>query len=498
MNRDLSDLPGAGDQRDPVEEFFAAQRADVDDLAPGPDRWEGIVTEARRPVRRRWLPYAGAAAAAVVVGAVAWGGLMDRQGGDADRDPAVASSSGRTGTQVTSVGPRPTTTQSAPTAPVSSPPPTTAGPTTTPTTRTGPLPAPATFGLVSLTTGADGKLRALGSATCQPGNKPCVSVVGSEDNGAGWTARATLTGTATGLPRATPSAPEQFAGLRFATADIGYAYGGTTMRTADGGRNFTPFDVGGRTVLSLEAGGGKVWMVTAQKCAQGTDVGQRGCTGLEVWSADTSATRATKVSTLPTPGPVETAWLSMDGSDAYVSTNPTDDQAVSTARRVSGAATELPRPAGCAPTGALWTWATADAPGALVAVCRADGRADAAYALATSTDKGATWSKATPAPDLGTPGAGGVWVTATDLRHLVAVVGALPSTDPDPTWATQLRSSSDGGRTWAQPKGTGNSGDWAWAGAGGGKLVYAVPADSGAYYVSNDSGASFRSVAFRR
>ena len=497
MNRDLSDLPGAGDQRDPVEEFFAAERADVRDLAPGPDRWEGIVTEARRPVRRRWLPYAGAAAAAVVVGAVAWGGLVDRQGGDAGRDPAVASSSRQTQASVTSAGPRPTTTHGAPTAPASSPPPTGAT-TTAPSTRKGPLPAPATFGLVSLTTGADGKLRALGSANCQPGDQPCVSVVGSDDNGATWTARATLKGNAQGIPRKVATAPEQFAGLRFATADIGYAYGGTTMRTTDGGRSFTQFDVGGGIVLSLEAGGGKVWLVTAQECKVDTDPAQRGCTGLEVWSADTSATRATKVATLPTSGPVETAWLSMDGADAYVSTNPADGQAASAARRVSGTATQLPRPAGCAPTGGVWVWATANTPGGLVAVCRADGQADAAYALATSTDQGATWTTATPEPDLGTPTAGGVWVTAPDLEHLVAVTGALPSTDSGSDQATQLRSSTDGGRIWTQPKGTGDSGDLAWAGAGGGKLVYAVQAEAGHYVVSNDSGSSFRSVAFRQ
>ena len=32
MNRHLSDLPGEGEQRDPVADFFARERADIRDL----------------------------------------------------------------------------------------------------------------------------------------------------------------------------------------------------------------------------------------------------------------------------------------------------------------------------------------------------------------------------------------------------------------------------------------------------------------------------------
>ena len=38
MNRHLSDLPGEGEQRDPVADFFAHERADIRDLPAGADR----------------------------------------------------------------------------------------------------------------------------------------------------------------------------------------------------------------------------------------------------------------------------------------------------------------------------------------------------------------------------------------------------------------------------------------------------------------------------
>ena len=73
MNRDLSDLPGEGEQRDPVADFFARERADIRDLPAGTDRWESIVTEASRPRRRHVLPYLAGAAAVVLIGGVVWG-----------------------------------------------------------------------------------------------------------------------------------------------------------------------------------------------------------------------------------------------------------------------------------------------------------------------------------------------------------------------------------------------------------------------------------------
>ena len=43
MNRHLSDLPGEGEQRDPVADFFARERADIRDLPARTDRCGSII-----------------------------------------------------------------------------------------------------------------------------------------------------------------------------------------------------------------------------------------------------------------------------------------------------------------------------------------------------------------------------------------------------------------------------------------------------------------------
>ena len=469
---------------DPLEEFFARERADLRELPGGPERWDDIVRRSRRPARHTWVPYlAGAAAAAVVVGAMGWN-AVDR-GNDAA--PASASS-----TRVLPQTATPTVTSSARTLP-STPPPVPSPSTTT----SGPLPAPLTFSVVSLTNGGDGHLRALGAATCA-GGKPCTSVVGSDDDGRTWTARATFeTETAKGMARRTPDRDNQLTGLRFATPDIGYAFGSKAFRSVDGGRRFTPFDVGGRPVLSLEVGGGTVWMVTASKCQHGQGAGVHGCSDLEVWSAPTTATRATRVVALDTPVPADAAWLSMDGADAYVSVSYADPAVQTLPRRVSRTPVELTRPAGCATTGGVWVWGTANTRRGLVAVCRAAKSPDTAYAVATSEDSGATWSTAVPAAGLGTPAPAGVWLTAPDLQRLVAVTRGLPTSSPEPQQPTALLASRDGGSTWAASRTPEGSDGWSWAGAGGGDLVFAL-GGGGTYAVSADGGASFGQQQFRK
>ena len=96
MNRHLSDLPGEGEQRDPVADFFARERADIRDLPAGADRWESILVEARRPVRRSWLPYLAGAAAVVLVGGVLWGNGRG-PGTDRAADPASSTTVGTIG-----------------------------------------------------------------------------------------------------------------------------------------------------------------------------------------------------------------------------------------------------------------------------------------------------------------------------------------------------------------------------------------------------------------
>ena len=484
MNRDLSDLPGEGEQRDPVADFFARERAGIRELPAGTDRWESIVTEASRPQRRHVLPYLAGAAAVVLIGGVVWG---------TGRGPSTDLASDPASSTAASV-PTVTVTKTVPPKVVPAP---SDGASSTPSTpaSTGPLPAPATFVPVSMTNGGEGALRALGSAVC-PGSTSCVSVVGSDDDGGTWTSRATFTTyTAEGMARHTPDGGNQLVGLRFATPDVGYAYGSQVFRTTNGGYRFESMDVGGRRVLSLEIGGGTVWMVTADECKHGDGPADRGCTGLEIWSAPVSATTATKVEALDLPNTVESAWLSMDGGDAYVSVSYLDQETQTLPRRVSGDRATLKRPDGCPALGGVWVWGTANTRGGLVAVCQL--RDANAYGVASSSDRGTTWSSARVAPGLGAPGAGGVWLTAVDLKRLVAVGQGLPTSGlkDEPT---SLLTSADGGSTWAQPKGVAESRAWSWAGAGGGRLVYAIGPGVATYDVSPDSGASFGQRLFRK
>lgn len=469
---------------DPIEEFFARERRDVRELPGDPDHWQGIVTESRRPARRGWLPYLGAAAAAaVVVGAIGYGTIANRPH---ETTPATASH------QVTA-----TVTQTV-TAPASgpSPAPSQRSSGSSPTTPAGPLPAPVSFEAVSLTNGSDGHLYALGSAKCS--GRDCVAVVGSDDDGATWTTRASFEKFVTPGPRRTPDRGNQLTGIRFARPKVGYLYGSVVKRTTDGGRSWNAFDVGGQRVLSLETDGSTVWFVTAKACRHGKTPDERGCSDLAVWSAPVDATRATKVRGLGLGHDVDSAWLSLDGSDAYVSVSYADQSVQTLPQRVSGTPTTLPRPKGCATTGGVWAWGTARADGHLVAVCAAAAEPAKSYAVSSSTDRGKSWSAAAPAPDLGTPAPAGVWLTAADPTHLVALTQGLPTSSAQPDAPSALLSSGDSGRTWSTPTGADTSDSWSWAGAAGGGIVYALGGGPGSFEVSTDGGASFGAKSFRR
>lgn len=481
MNRHLSDLPGEGEQRDPVADFFARERADIRDLSPGADRWESIVTEARRPVRHHWFPYLAGAAAVVVVGGVVWG---TGHGPGTDRVADVASRSASVSTvTVTATG----TPSAQPTA--------TGGPSTAPGTAatTGPFLTPSSFDLVSMTNAGGKHLYALGSANCPKGE--CTAVIGSDDDGASWTTHASFETLTSPGPRVTPADTNQVVGIRFATPTVGFVYGSTTMRTVDGGRSWKPMDLGGRTVLSLESDGTQVWMVTAAKCRRADAAGSRGCSGLDVRTLDVKSAVPRQSQPLDLAQPVESAWLSMDGADAYVSVSYLDQVTHTPPRRVSGTPVTLARPPGCQEAGGLWVWGTANRRGGLVAVCQV-GDAHGSYGVATSTDRGATWSDARIARGLGPTQPTGVWLTAVDLGHLVAVTQGLPSSALKPAAEPTLLTSGDGGASWSRPK-TAPGGTTEWVGAAGGGLVYAVGGGR-SYWVSHDSGTTFEEVRLRR
>jgi len=472
-------------QRDPVEEFFARERREVRDLPVGPDHWEGILAESGRPQRRGWLPYLGAAAAAaVVVGAIGYGATANRT-----PETSAASSTRLATTTVTRTVTAPATGSSP--APSVSGGPSAIGP-------SGPLPAPVSFEAVSISNAGENHVYAMGSARCGDKAPHCVAVVGSDDNGATWTTRASFETFVTPGLRRTPDRGNQLTGIRFANPRVGYVYGSTVRRTDDGGTHWYPYDIGGQRVLSLETDGSTVWFVTAKTCRHGTAPGSRGCSGLAVWSAPVAATRATKVRDLELSHDADSAWLSLDGSDAYVSVAYSDPALQSLPQRVSGTPTTLPRPQGCAATGGVWVWGTARADGHLVAVCASGSASATAYAVSSSGDRGQSWSTAAPAPDLGQPSAAGVWLTAADPAHLVAVTQGLSTSATQPDGPTSLLSSRDGGRTWSAPPGADSSQSWSWAGAAGGAMVYALGGGPGSFEVSTDAGASFSAQPFRK
>jgi hypothetical protein len=116
--------------------------------------------------------------------------------------------------------------------------------------------------------------------------------------------------------------------------------------------------------------------------------------------------------------------------------------------------------------------------------------------MGTSTDGGATW-RTHPAAGLGPPTPAGVWLTAPDATHLVAIRQGLPGT-AGAAGQRSLLVSADGGRTWSaaalDPAAAGTA---RWAGAAGGPLVY-VLAGGGSYWASTDDGATFGAVPLRR
>jgi hypothetical protein len=487
MSRDLTHLPGEGEQPDPVAEFFDRERAGIRELPAGKDRWESIVVEATRPRRRHVLPYLAGAAAIVVVGGVVWGtGTGTGSGTDRAADPASHTSPVPTVTVTRTVGPKVV-------------PPPTGGASSVPSTQssTTTLPTPSTFDMVSMSNAGGGHLYALGAAKC--GSADCTAVVASDDNGATWATRSSFTGLTTPGARTTPDRAHQLVGIRFANQQVGYVYGSTTKRTTDGGRHWTDVDVDRRTVLSLETDGQQVWMATATSCQHGTGPAPQGCLGLQVRSGAVNDPTTQPVTVPPTPSAVDYAWITMDGSDAYLNRASSAPMAPWRPIRVSGKPGKpgkpgnLTVPSGCSNDG-MWLTGTANAPGTLVGVCPSAGKPTEEYSVAVSADRGSSWTTR-PASELGRPRGTGLWLTAADAKHLVAIRQGIPSSGKQDERATVL-TSQNGGVGW-KPVDLGATTSPSWAGAAGGGLVYAIGGGL-RYWVSHDSGATFESAPLRR
>ena len=374
-----------------VRDFFARERAAAPTLDADPVRWQEIV-EASARSRRPWLRYAaGAAAAAVVLGAVGVAVL----GRGSTTPPAPAGpvlSSSVVGSSAPS--PRPTSPsqlQRADADPSTSHCPPCRPPLSPPSPPSPPSAAlvPASFVVRSLTTGAAGHLFALGTVACAGGE--CPALAGSSDNGASWTLRHTFPAS-TAAPR---SAPGRLGGagsltqVRFASASVGWAFGGAAMRTTDGGVTWQDYPHPGGEVIGLETDGTDVVLTTAPGCSDGM------CHGaISVVRAPVTAASATDVAgTIDGGSGVKDAQISWQRGRAFVSpvVVPTAGRPGPTPVVVAPDGLHRAAPTSCG-TGQAVQLVTAAAGTTLFAVCPSGGAAgQIGYAVQSSSDGGASW-----------------------------------------------------------------------------------------------------------
>lgn len=449
------DHGGGLPDRGPVEDFFARERARIEDL-PGNDvHWQGIVRESRR--RRRggrsaaWV--AAGVAAAVAVGVVAvW------QGGPGDDDglaPAGQASSPQT---------------SRPGSPTSVPSPATSAPSGAPQ-------------VLSVSSGLDGRRTALVGGACEDGSGTCVRTRSSSDGGATWAAGPVLDGLApaptdTALPGAA-TGPDQAGFVGFASETVGVVGGSRSLLTTDGGQTWAPYDLPG-TVLWLRAdpAAGVVQLATAESCSAAACSGE--LTVLEMSAEDTTprevlAVDAGDVVGLSVERSGEADLVAVgtpDGHEAYrvpEGGGPDDAEEVEVCEPDEGVRLAVPRSGGSVVLGAACTRVADDGSASDVVLLR-------------STDGGRTWSgRGEPTrlegrvtglaqPQVGTAvvvtdgtgdalyrstDAGGTW---TQLAGMFAPKGPFVGVDADDrgrVWATRAGSggyaeSRDDGETWSE------------------------------------------------
>lgn len=479
------DRPSTRDQAgpepfDPVADFFARERAAIVDRPGDEADWDEIVQRSRR---RGWArPLLGVAAAAALVLAVVVGanGFFRPNPAETTDRPGSASSSALSSTASTD------TTRTS--GPDRSP--------TSPTTSRAPLqPVPRAFTVDSVHATPDGHLYALGWSVC--GTQSCPALVASSDEGRTWGSVGSFSPPMVRAPRF--EGDPVLVGARFVSSSVGWVYGATLLRTADGGRTWTPVGHGSGDVLSLETDGTALWMVTGT-CVQGTY--GRQCGQLQVWRAgigDTAATRVDvpQLSTQPTRPWAYGAWVALAGRTAYVDTVSGVPGLFSgfTALRVSGTPTTVPRPTGCDNAAELTVVPTVADPRTIFALCALGAAGTpSGYAVYRSTDGGATWeSRAHPV--LGPVRFTNLRVTALDADRLVVRTGEQLFADG--TFVeSELLSSADGGATWRHPSGGLPTANWGEVSAVDPQTVYAVQGIDSVWR-STDAGATFSRLPLR-
>lgn len=463
--------------------FFAAERRAIEDQPADDVTWARVRQRATRRRRTAWLAPLAAAAAVVVALTVSLSWL------------------GRQPTQLTS-------------AP----------------TPTSPMPATSAvrgdltgFTVTSLSTARTGVLYAMGSLPCTASQAPtsqaptaqastaqgvagrCPALAKSVDEGGSWALVHTFRdeGVAVtavpGWPAVVPGA-HALRGVRFANDQVGFAYGGDLLRTADGGHTWQRYDTGGLRALALETDGTSVFMVLGSGC------GSTSCTsGLTLGSAPVAATsvRTTTVVDGTRDSAVSTVNLSLlrgsTGTEPALAFTLEGANVPIASVRFTAAGQVPIAGSGCpGPTAG---------PGDGVAVVSQSARRDALFAwcvtgwatqnafvrLAKAAPSG-RFVEVRPAGDppvLMLPGAP-VEVVADDGRHLVAA-----SARRTPEYLGSLSVSQDGGRSWQAAAGAtaGQGIGWGWVGAAGGGRFLALPDQpSGSYWQSRDAGLTWHEV----
>jgi len=413
-------------EREPAARLRDGMAAEAGSVTAGPAFTEQVISAAvRQPVARpSWqgwvLPAAAAALVAILVAAALIGTSLLRS----DRQPPAAQTS-------------PPAATSGPPAP-SSPAPS-SGATASPTGSSAPSPSgssggagpvPAGFRAVDLTWISNSVGWALGTAPC--GQPPCTSIVRTGDGGKTWT----------GIPApkawlvqtdSCPSGCDRVRGLRFANAEIGYAFGPNSLfLTTDGGASWRRQP--GGSAYSLEIVDGAALRVTGQQpgCAPGcTFTVQRAALGSTDW----------RDVALPAGGQTADAQLAASGRTVVLATyghvaggaeNATSVLFTSTDAGAGWRKVGEPCPQGSGSAAEVDTVAVTVAPDrSITGLCRPRGAGTGGQFTVTSTDGGAHFAAAPASLGAAT---GTVLGAASSKILLVGLDQLYRSTDGGTHW----------------------------------------------------------------
>lgn len=324
----------------------------------------------------------------------------------------------------------------------------------------------------------------LARADCIDSAGTCTAMLRTTDGGAHWTSMPNPPVNVPGVDGCTTPCVDH---IRFARADVGYAYGdgyygsSAFFMTTDGGRSWQQQK--GVTVVALETLANNVIRVSATP----PGCGPPGCG----YAVETSAIGSTTWTTHPLPAPATEATgvvLARGGQDAYL---------LVTGHTAGGAQDARSTLYRSSDDGASWTDAGEPCPqpggetdsvslaagaGGRVSVTCVTRQAPQTAFVAVSTDQGAHFTRVGAIP----------WTSAGVLvGDPATVLLAGPASG-----SGQVYRSTDGGTTWTPVAGLRGAGTLTWAGFES-KTVGRVIADGGrAIWTTRDAGATWTRLTF--